>query len=125
MLDFGSLKVGDFVDKNFNVKNIGLYKVKISFVIKKKLYKESFKIESMEFELDPNANKDVLVRFSSLKEVKLKTNSNTTDIFMEILEGKTMETHRSVPINVNVNSVFSAYSVVPLKNMNFGPIQFN
>jgi hypothetical protein len=39
MLDFGSLRVGDFIDKNFNVKNIGLYKVKLSFTIKKKLYK--------------------------------------------------------------------------------------
>lgn len=44
MLDFGSLRVGDFVDKNFTVKNIGLYKVKLSFVMKKKLYKESFRI---------------------------------------------------------------------------------
>jgi len=47
MLDFGSLKVGDFVDKTFNVKNIGLYKVKLSFAMKKKLYKESLKIEPM------------------------------------------------------------------------------
>jgi hydrocephalus-inducing protein len=39
MLDFGSLRVGDFVDKTFNVKNVGLYKVKISFMMKKKLYK--------------------------------------------------------------------------------------
>lgn len=44
---------------------------------------------------------------------------------MEILEGKTNETYRAVPINVAVNSVFSNYSIVPLKNMNFGPIQFN
>ena len=66
-----------------------------------------------------------MVRFSSLKEVKLKTNNNTTDINMEVLEGKTLEITKIVPINVAVNSVFSNYSVTPLKNMNFGPVQFN
>ena len=57
--------------------------------------------------------------------MKLKTNNNTTDINMEVLEGKTLEITKIVPINVAVNSVFSSYSVTPLKNMNFGPVQFN
>jgi hydrocephalus-inducing protein len=60
-----------------------------------------------------------------LKEVKLKTNNNSTDINMEVLEGKTLEITKVVPINVTVNSVFSNYSVTPLKNMNLGPVQFN
>lgn len=60
-----------------------------------------------------------------MKEVKLKTNNNSTDINMEVLEGKTLEITKVVPINVTVNSVFSNYSVTPLKNMNFGPVQFN
>lgn len=57
--------------------------------------------------------------------MKLKTNNNNTDINMEVLEGKTLEITKVVPINVAVNSVFSNYSVTPLKNMNFGPVQFN
>jgi hydrocephalus-inducing protein len=44
---------------------------------------------------------------------------------MEVLEGKTLEITKVVPINVTVNSVFSNYSVTPLKNMNLGPVQFN
>ena len=44
---------------------------------------------------------------------------------MEIIEGKSLETFESVPINVTVNSVFSKYSILPLKSINFGPIQFN
>lgn len=44
---------------------------------------------------------------------------------MEILEGKTNEIFKPVPINVKVNAVFSKYSITPLKNMNFGAIQFN
>ena len=54
MLNFGDLRVGDYNDQNFTVKNIGLYKVKFSFVMTKKLFKECFKIDPMEVELDPN-----------------------------------------------------------------------
>lgn len=41
---------------------------------------------------------------------------------MEILEGKTLELFKPVPINVRVNAVFSKYSILPLKNMNFGAV---
>lgn len=47
LLDFDAIRVGDFKDQNFTVKNIGLYNVKVSFAMKKKLYKDSFKIEPM------------------------------------------------------------------------------
>lgn len=65
------------------------------------------------------------MRLSTQKELKLSTNNSTTDIILEILEGKTQELYKPVPINVKVNSVFSKYAIVPLKNMNFGAIQFN
>lgn len=54
LLDFDAIRVGDFKDQTFTVKNIGLYKIKVSFVLKKKLIKECFRIEPMEFELEPN-----------------------------------------------------------------------
>lgn len=44
---------------------------------------------------------------------------------MEILEGKTLELFKPVPINVAVNAVFSKYSISPLNSINFGPLQFN
>ena len=77
-----------------------MYKVKFSFVLRKKLFKEMFKIEPTEVELDPNQNKEILVRFVATKELKLKTNNSTTDLIMEILEGKTLELFKPVPINV-------------------------
>lgn len=61
----------------------------------------------------------------SLVELKLFTNNNTTDINMEILEGKTLELFKPVPINVSTNIVYSKYSMNPAKSINFGPIQFN
>ena len=69
--------------------------------------------------------REVLVRFIATREMKLKTTNSNTDLVMEVLEGKTLELYKPVPINVLFNSVYSKYSVVPLKNINFGPIQFN
>jgi hypothetical protein len=57
LLNFEAVRVGDFVDRTFTVKNIGLYNVKLSFVMKKKLYKDSFKIEPSQLELEPNSTK--------------------------------------------------------------------
>lgn len=122
LLDFGSIRVGDYKDATFTVKNTGLYKVKFSFVMRKKLFKEMFRVEPMEMELDPNQTKDIYVRFIATKELKLKTNQSTTDLTMEILEGKTLELFKPVPINVSFNAVFSKYSILPIKNVNFGPI---
>jgi hypothetical protein len=39
LLNFDAVRVGDFVDRTFTVKNIGLYNVKVSFSMKKKQYK--------------------------------------------------------------------------------------
>jgi len=64
----------------------------------------------------------IIVSFKSKSELKLKTYSNTTDMTMEILEGKTLELYKPVPINVEVNAVYSKYSVYPIKNINFGPV---
>jgi hydrocephalus-inducing protein len=117
--------VGDYKDATFLVKNTGLYRVKFAFVMKKKLFKEMFKVEPSEMELDPNQTKEILVRFIATKELKLKTNQSTTDLTMEILEGKTLELFKPVPINVSFNAVFSKFSILPIKSINFGPIQFN
>ena len=55
----------------------------------------------------------------------MKTTNNTTDIIFEILEGLTQELYKPVPINVNVNSVYSKFSINPFKKINFGPILFS
>lgn len=55
----------------------------------------------------------------------MKTSNETTEMFLEIKEGETNELYEPVPINVQFNSVYSKYGVNPVKNINFGPIQFN
>lgn len=74
--------------------------------------------------LQPNEEINIIVRFLSQKEIKLKTTKNTADISMNILEGEQNEKHQQIPILVNVNAVFSKYQIAPLKNLNFGPMQY-
>ena len=78
----------------------------------------------MEGDLNPSEEKSVIIKFMSQKEIKLRTSKNTSDIVLNILEGKSQDTHNSIPINVNVNAVFSKYSITPLKNINFGPMKY-
>ena len=125
LLDFGSVRVHEVKEALFTIKNIGLYKVKYSFNMKKKQFRECFKIDPSEAELDPNQEKQISVKFSSKTELKLKTTSASTDMILEILEGRTLEVFKPVPINVSVNAVFSKYSILPYKSINFGPMQFN
>jgi hypothetical protein len=42
----------------------------------------------MEGELNPNEEKNISIKFKSDKEIKLKTTKTTSDIILNILEGK-------------------------------------
>jgi hydrocephalus-inducing protein len=125
LLDFGAVRVYEVKEQQFSLKNTGLYKVKYSFSMKKKVFRDSFQIEPSEAELLPGQEKAILIKFSSKTELKLRTNNSTTDIIMDILEGESNQLFKPVPINVAVNAVFSKYSIQPLKSINFGPMQFN
>ena len=43
---------------------------------------------------------------------------------MIILEGEQQEEHQQIPILVSVEAVFSKFTISPLRNLNFGPMQF-
>lgn len=122
LLNFDQMRVGEVKTQQFAIRNIGLYKVKYAFNMKKKLFRDSFTILPQEDELESGQEKMVSIRMKSLVELKLFTNNSTTDINMEILEGKTLELFKPVPINVNANIVYSKYSMNPAKSINFGPI---
>ena len=87
-LDFEAVRVGEPKENKIYMKNIGMYPVKYNFSMKRKQTREIFSIDPMEGELQPNEEKNVVVRFMSQKEIKLKTSKNTSDIVLNILEGK-------------------------------------
>jgi len=125
MLNFGDVRVGDVKEQKFPIKNTGLYDIKYRFVMRKKLFRDNFTIEPAEAVIPPGQEKVITFKFCSKEEVKLKTSASTTDIVLEILEGKSLEIFNKLMINVSVNAVFSKYSIVPIKTINFGPIQFD
>ena len=75
----------------------------------------------MEEKIDPGQERAIKVKFMSKKELKLK---NMSDIKLNILEGDLNVEFQTIPIMVSVNAVFSKYTISPLRNINFGPMQF-
>lgn len=124
VLDFEAVRVGEPKENTITVRNDGKYAIKYSFTRKKKLTRELFTVEPEQDELKPLEEKTITVRFLSQREIKLKTTTQTSDIVLNILEGATQLIHQPIPINVNVNAVFSKYSITPLKTINFGPMQY-
>ena len=123
-MDFGAVRVGEPKEKKLTLTNKGKYPVKYGFNMKKKTTREIFTIEPSEGVLQPQEVKDIVVRFESQKEFKMKTTHSTSDIRLTILEGASQEKFTEIPINFNVNAVFSKYTIVPLRNINFGPMQY-
>jgi hydrocephalus-inducing protein len=124
VLDFGAVRVGEPKENTITIKNDGKYPIKYNFTRKKKLTREIFTVEPEQDELQPQTEKVITVRFLSQREIKLKTTNSPSDFVMNILEGESQEIHQPIPINVNVNAVFSKFSITPLKTINFGPMQY-
>jgi hydrocephalus-inducing protein len=125
VLDFGAVRVGEPKDNTITIKNEGKYPIKYNFTRKKKQTREIFTVEPEQDELKPLEEKVITVRFLSQREIKLKTTSQQpSDLILNILEGESQDVHQPIPINVNVNAVFSKYSITPLKTINFGPMQY-
>ena len=124
MLDFGAVRVGEPKQLIMTLTNNGKYNVKYGFNMKKRQTREIFSIEPSGGELQPEETKDIIVKFESKKEFKLKTTHSTSDIKLTILEGDSQEKFNEIPINFNVNSVFSKFTIVPMRNINFGPMLY-
>lgn len=124
IIDFEAVRVGDPKERKLTLKNIGKYPVKYGFTMKNSKTRDIFTIEPSEGVLAPEEVKDIVVRFESKKEFKMRTTQSTSDIRLTILEGGTKEKFSEVPINYNVNAVFTKYTIAPLRNINFGPMQY-
>jgi hydrocephalus-inducing protein len=63
VLDFEAVRVGEPKEKQFSLKNNGMYSVKFNFSMKKKVTREIFTIDPMEGELQPGEEKTITVKF--------------------------------------------------------------
>ena len=83
-----------------------------------------FTITPMQGQLQPNEDININVKFMSKVEKKLTKSKQNSDITMIILEGEQQEEHQQIPILISVEAVFSKFTISPLRNLNFGPMQF-
>ena len=123
-LDFGAVRVGEPKELPLYLKNQGQYPIGFDFRMKKAVTKQMFTITPMQGQLAPNEEININVRFMSKVEKKLTKSKQNSDITMIILEGEQQEEHQQIPILVSVEAVFSKFTISPLRNLNFGPMQF-
>jgi hypothetical protein len=75
VLDFGAVRVGEPKENTISIRNEGKYPIRYNFSRKKKLTREIFTVEPEQDELRPGEEKQVIVRFLSSREIKLKTST--------------------------------------------------
>ena len=123
-IDFKDVRVFEEVTQNVALMNSGIYDVKYSFLMKKKIMRDMFIFNPFEGSLAPNQNQQIVVTLKTDKEKKIDPSKDISDIKLQILEGASGEKCEEIPINVALNAVFSKYSIHPLRNINFGPLQY-
>lgn len=92
VLDFDAVRVGEPKEQTLFLKNQGQYPIKYDFTIRKKA-QEIFSIEPMVGRLLKDEEINIVVKFLSMKEIKLKTSKQNAEIFLNILEGDQNEKH--------------------------------
>lgn len=139
-VDFGTVKVADGGEQTFKITNNGKYQVGYKFAFarpKKSLAAKYFKIECADEGdyqgqsngvLEPDgATAEIKVIFDSKpfpgqEEVNFKDNMELKCYVSELLTGEEILT---MPIKINVVSVFSKYRVLPQKGIAFGALTYD
>jgi len=126
VVDFSYVKVFEEMQQTVKLKNMGLYEVKYTFLLRNAVARSLIKLDPAEGTLSPNQEQPIQVFFRSEKEVVIPNPKEKTfaDIRLQILEGKTGETFKDIPVRVKATAVFSKYSLNPVQNINFGPVPY-
>lgn len=125
-LDFETVRVADTVSKQVSLSNKGKFVVNFRVVHKSQLAKELFSVSALEGEIPPSSNAEVDIVFnrdgSLQKEIEFKAFSDIQIIISEPLTG---EREVSIPLPVQAKAVFSKFTILPTKGINFGPHLYN
>ena len=124
LVDFEDVRVGGARRKKFTLINKGLYSIKYVVNLKRRQTRELFSVEPMRGELESNDTIEIYMTFKSNRELKLKNDNQSSDVVIHIIEGKTDELYKQIPVGYVVNAVYSVYTITPFKNINFGPMQY-
>ena len=78
IIDFEAVRFGDPKERKLTLKNIGKYPVNYGFIMKNSKTRDILIIELSEGVLAPEEIKDIVVKFESKKELKMRTTQLTT-----------------------------------------------
>jgi adenylate kinase family enzyme len=122
-LNFGTVRAVDAVTKTLQLSNSGKYDINYTFNIPKSLSRFfTFKPQSGVLETKAKNPTNIVVQFQTTQEKKLK---NCTDITCSLTDAKTQEALGTTKLNINIEAVFSKFSIVPMHGINFGPLNFD
>lgn len=119
-LDFGTLKVLEEGKQICTLKNRGKYEVGYRFLFDKTSIAENFTITPGHGILQPSEKSfPVQVLFKSDKELAMKEDSCLRCV---VFEPATGEITATLPFKITASAVFSKYSVLPVRDLNFGAL---
>ncbi|ORY39534.1 hypothetical protein BCR33DRAFT_853320, partial [Rhizoclosmatium globosum] len=119
-LDFGVIKVLEEGKQVCTLKNKGKYEVGFRFVFESKELAEIFTIMPAQGIMQPSDKPfavQIIVR--ATKEMLVRDNTNLKCQFYEPATG---EVTANIPVKLQVRSVFSRFSILPVRDLNFGAL---
>ncbi|KAJ3206444.1 hypothetical protein HDU82_004517 [Entophlyctis luteolus] len=119
-LDFGVIKVLEEGKQICTLKNKGKYEVGFKFICDSKDLMEIFTIVPAQGIMQPSDKPfPVQVIVKANREMNIRDNSNLKCQFYEPATGEVTST---IPVKLQVRSVFSRFSILPVRELNFGAL---
>ncbi|CAD7939993.1 unnamed protein product [Amoebophrya sp. A120] len=124
-LDFGSLRVGETKEEQFEIVNHGKYPLKYELKIKKRSIMEILSIKDevgRAVEIAPDERRVIKVSAVSFREVRIV---DAPELHLKIFEARSMERVEPAipPIRLSVQAAYNAFTVTPPRGLNFGPVK--
>ncbi|KAJ3215867.1 hypothetical protein HDU67_010224 [Dinochytrium kinnereticum] len=121
-LDFGVLKVLEEGKQQCTLKNKGKYEVGYRFIFDNKELSELFTITPQQGIMQPSDKPfPVQVLFKGNREMIIKDNSSLKCQFFEPI---TLEVTATISVKLCARAVFSRFSILPIREVNFGALVF-
>ncbi|XP_051884712.1 hydrocephalus-inducing protein homolog [Pristis pectinata] len=127
-IDFGIIKVIDTVKQTITLKNKGKYEIGYKFHLqptKRDMpdLNSLFNIQPMKGSLSPNDRAShIYIIFSSNISTEIKDEPVLRCQVIEPSLGEGGEVIASIPVKISVRAVFSAYQMLPAREVNFGTV---
>nr|KAJ3422703.1 hypothetical protein HK105_006819 [Polyrhizophydium stewartii] len=119
-LEFGVLRVFEEGKQMCMIKNKGKYEVGYRFMFDDPTIAEFFVVAPTQGVLQPSDKPfHVQITFKTTTEMTIKESSSLKCV---VYEPTTGEVTASIPIKINARAVFSKFSVMPVRDLNFGAL---